>query len=60
MLHSDTPLIVGIITEGCRIWEKSTVSHVPPPKKKEIFVDFHFATTEIFTECFFLGSYNSA
>ena len=27
MLHSDTPLIVEIITEGCRIWEKSTVSH---------------------------------
>ena len=22
MLHSDTPLIVGIITEGCRIWDK--------------------------------------
>ena len=27
MLHSDTLLIVAIITEGCRIWEKSTVSH---------------------------------
>ena len=27
MLHSDTPLIIAIITEGCRIWEKSTVSH---------------------------------
>ena len=26
MLHSDTPLIIAIITEGCRIWEKSTVS----------------------------------
>ena len=27
MLQSDTPLIVAIITEGCRIWEKSPVSH---------------------------------
>ena len=28
MLHSDTPN-VEIITEDCRIWEKSTVSHSP-------------------------------
>ena len=47
-LHSDTPLIVAIITEGCRIWEKSTVSH------PQDFVDFHFAATQILTEIFFL------
>ena len=47
MLHSDTPLIVAIITEGCRIMEKSTVSH------SQDFVDFHSAATQIFTECFF-------
>ena len=34
MLHSDTPLIVAIITEGCRIWEKNTASH---PKILSIF-----------------------
>ena len=45
MLHSDIPLIVAIITEGCRIWEINTVT----PK---IFVDFHFEATRIFTECF--------
>ena len=47
MLHSNTPLIVAIITEGCRIWEQSTVSY---HQKK--FVDFHSAATQIFTECF--------
>ena len=34
MLHSDTPLIVAIITEGCRIWEKNKASH---PKILSIF-----------------------
>ena len=34
MFHSDTQLIVAIITKGYRIWEQSTVSH---PK---IFFDF--------------------
>ena len=29
VLHSDTLLIVAIIAEGCRIWEKSTVSQSP-------------------------------
>ena len=43
MLHSDTPLIVAIITKGCRkFWEKNTTS-----------VDFHFAATQIVTECFY-------
>ena len=46
MLHLDTPLSFAILTEVCRIWEQSTVSH---PKT---FVDFHFAATQIFNECF--------
>ena len=54
MLDWDTPLIVAIITEGCRIWEKSTVSH------PQDFVDFNFAATQILTEYFFFGPYVSA
>ena len=46
MLHLDTPLSFAILSESCRIWEQSAVSH---PK---FFVDFHFAATQIFTECF--------
>ena len=46
MLHLDTPLIVAIITEGCGIWEQSTISH------PQNFLDFHSAGTQIFTECF--------
>ena len=34
MLHSDIPIIVAIITEGCRIWEKNTASR---PKILSIF-----------------------
>ena len=47
MLHLDTPLIVGIFIKN--------LSHLKakygksPPKN---FVDFYFAATEIFTECF--------
>ena len=48
MLHSDTPFIVAIITEGCRIFKKSTVSN------PQVFIDFHFAATQIFTECVFV------
>ena len=46
MLHLDTPLSFAILSETCRIWKQSTVSH---PKK---FVDSHYAATQIFTECF--------
>ena len=46
MLHLDTPLSFAILSESCHIWEQSTVSH---PKK---FCRFHFAATQIFTECF--------
>ena len=37
MLHSDTPLFVAIITEGCRIWEKNMASH---PKILSIFTSW--------------------
>ena len=37
MLHSDTPLIVAIIMEGCRIWEKNAASH---PKILSIFTSW--------------------
>ena len=43
MLHSDTPLIVEIISEGFAFESKVT------PK---IFGDFHSAATQILTECF--------
>ena len=54
MLHSDTPLIVGIITEGCGIWEKSTVSY---PQK---FCRFSLRDNSNFHRMLFLGSYNPA
>ena len=45
MIHSDTPLIVEIILEGFGFRGQGTVSH---PKK---IVVFHFAATQILTEC---------
>ena len=46
MLHSDTPLIVEIISEGFRIQEQSIVS------RPKFCVDFHFEATQILTKCF--------
>ena len=48
MFLSDTPLIVAIIAEVSRIWQKITVRHDHP----QDFVDIHFAATQIFTEYF--------
>ena len=55
MLHSDTPIIVAIITEACRVQEES-MEH-PPPLKKSLLLFTCVNTMQISFNVFICSIY---